>query len=73
MLNTAPHLDIEQIASACGLRKSRAIAGGVYLCNDEALRAFAAAVASQSQLYRSEQRLDALEALPSSERETAEA
>lgn len=52
-MNTAT-LDIDQIASAAGLRKSRAISGGVYLCKDEDLRAFAEAIATHSRLHRDE-------------------
>lgn len=42
------HIDVEKIARSCGLQKSRALSGGIYLCSEDALRAFAQAVVSEA-------------------------
>jgi hypothetical protein len=41
-------IDVHSIANACGLKPSRALTGGVYLMDEDALRAFARTVISSS-------------------------
>jgi hypothetical protein len=41
-------IDVHALAQACGLRPSRVLTGGVYLMDENALRAFARSVISSS-------------------------